>query len=150
MSDTEQKAEALKAEVEQKRKVIADEIAKTVTVAFLNAEFVPSSVESGRYEDQEKLTFAVQNSGKRAVKALKGQAVFIDTFGDVIIRLPMKSEDLIGPGEKKEINLGKDINKFMDDDKKVMGLDSSTKFRFEPEQIVYADGATLKAPALSD
>lgn len=147
LNESEQKAEALKAETQQKRKAVADQIARTVTVAFVDAEFVPSSFESGRYDDYEKLLFAVHNSGTKPIKALKGEAVFIDTFGDEFVRVPMQFEETVQPGEKKSIELGKEINKFMDEDKKVMALDSSKKFRFEPEQIVFADGSTIKAPA---
>jgi hypothetical protein len=147
LTESQQKAEALKIEVEQKRKAVADQIAKTVTVAFVDAEFVPSSFEQGRYDDYEKLSFAVHNGGRKAIKALKGQAVFIDTFGDVFVTVPMQFEERVAAGEKKEIELGMEINKFMDEHKKVMSLDRTKKFRFEPDQIVYEDGSTLKAPA---
>jgi hypothetical protein len=146
LSESERKAAELKAEVEQKRKVVAEQIAKTVTVAFLEAEFFPSSYESGRYSDYEALTFAVHNAGQKSIKALKGEAIFIDTFGDEFVRLPMQFEDVVKPGEKKTMELGKEINKFLDYDKKVMQLDNEKKFRFEPEQIVYEDGSTLRAP----
>jgi len=146
MTESQQKAEALKVEVEQKRKAVSDQIAKTVTVAFLGAHFLPSSFETGRYDDYENFSFAVHNSGQKAIKALKGRAVFIDTFGDVYTTVPMQFEETIQPGEKKEIELGMEINKFMDEHKKIMALDSTKKFRFEPEQIVYIDGSTLKAP----
>jgi hypothetical protein len=89
----------------------------------------------------------VHNGGTKAIKALKGEAVFIDTFGDVFVRVPMQFEESVAPGERKTIELGMEINKFMDDHKKIMQLDQTKRFRFEPEQIVYADGTTLKAPA---
>lgn len=147
LSESQQKAEALKLEVEEKRKAVADEISKTVTVAFIDAKFIPSSFESGRYDDYEALTFAVQNSGPKAIKALKGQAVFVDAFGEVFARVPMQLEESIAPGEKRTVELGKEINKFMDEDKKIMQLDSSKKFRFEPEHIVFEDGSSVKAPS---
>ncbi len=146
MTESQKKAEALKVEVESKRKLIADQISQGVTVAFLSADFIPSSFDAGRYDDYENLSFAVQNNGKKAIKALKGEAVFIDTFGDVYVKVPMQFEETLQPGEKKEIELGMEINKFMEDHKKIMSLDSSKKFRFEPDQIVYTDGSTLKAP----
>ena len=146
MSESERRAEALKAEVQQKRKAVADQIGGTVTVAFVGAEFLPSSWQEGRYEDYETFDFAVQNLGTRAIKALKGEAVFIDTFGDEYVRVPMQFEESVAPGEKKTIQLGMEINKFMDDHKRIMELDASKKFRFEAEQIVFEDGSTFKAP----
>jgi hypothetical protein len=146
LSDSERKAQELKAETEQKRKIVADEISRTVTVAFIDAKFVPSSFESGQFDDNESLTFAVQNSGTKPIKALKGQAIFIDAFGDEYVRVPMQLEQIIAPGERKTIELGMEINKFMDEHKKIMQLDGSKKFRFEPEQIVFGDGSMLKAP----
>ena len=147
LSDSQRKAEELKAEVETKRKAVADQISKAVTVAFIDAAFQPSSFENGRYDDTESLTFAVHNGGAKPIKALKGEAVFIDTFGDVFVRVPMQFEENVAPGERKTVELGMEINKFMDEHKKVMQLDKSKRFRFEPEQIVYADGSTIKAPA---
>lgn len=146
LSESERKAAELKAEVEAKRKAVADEIAKTVTVAFLGAEFLPSSYESGRFEDYELFRFAVHNAGQKPFKALKGEAVFIDTFGEEFVTVPMEFEEKIAPGDKKTVELSMEINKFMDRDKKVMSIDESKKFRFVPIQIVYEDGSTLKAP----
>ena len=146
LSESQQKAEALKTEVQEKRKAVADQIGKTVTVAFISAEFVPSSFESGVYEDSEYLTFAVQNLGAKPIKALKGEAIFIDTFGDEYVRVPMQFEEAVAPKEKKTIELGMEINKFMDEHKKIMQLDSAKKFRFEADQIVFADGSTVKGP----
>jgi hypothetical protein len=147
LSASQQKAERLKAEVQQKRAAVADEIAKTVTVAFIGAEYIPSSIDAGRYEDFEELTFAVQNGGVKPIKGLKGQAVFIDTFGEEYVKVPIQIEEVVEPGEKKTVELGMEINEFMDEHKKIMALDTSKKFRFDPEQIVFADGSTVKAPA---
>lgn len=146
MSESERRAETLKAEVQQKRKIVADQINQTVTVAFIAANFVPSSFESGRYDDSETFDFVVQNVGRKPIKAIKGEAVFVDTFGDEFVRVPMQIEQDIMPGEKKDVELGMEINKFMDEHKKIMQLDSSKKFRFEPDQIVFQDGSTVKAP----
>lgn len=147
MSEEQQRAEALKAETESKRRAIADQISRVITVAFIDAAFVPSDYRSGRFDDFEQLTFAIQNVGSKPIKAVKGEAVFIDTFGDDFVRVPMQMEETLAPGEKKTIELGMEINKFMDEHKKVMQLDSSKKFRFVPEQIVFEDGTTVKAPA---
>jgi hypothetical protein len=146
LTESQQKAEQLKAEVEQKRKAVADQIAKTVTVAFIDAKFSPSSFGSGRYEDYESLTFAVQNSGAKPIKALKGEGVFIDTFGEVFVRVSIQFENKIAIGENQTIELGMEINKFMDEHKLIMQLDKSKKFRFEPDQVVFEDGSTIKGP----
>ncbi|MCD2325316.1 hypothetical protein LQ953_14940 [Sphingomonas sp. IC-56] len=146
MSEDQRMVEELKADVEQKRKAVAEQISKAVTVAFIDAKFLPSSPQAGRFDSNELLTFAVANSGSKPIKALKGEAVFIDTFGDEYIRVPMQSEDAVAPGERKTIELSMEINEFMDEHKKIMQLDKAKRFRFEPEQIVYADGSTLRAP----
>lgn len=150
LSESEQKAEALKAEVQQKRKVAADQIARTVTVAFIGANYHPSSFGSGNYQDVERFTFAVHNLGAKAIKALKGDAVFIDTFGDEFVRVPMQFEEVVQRGEKKTIELEMEINQFMDEHKKIMSLDSTKKFRFEPDQIVFEDSSSIKAPERVD
>ncbi|MGB7374215.1 hypothetical protein [Pontixanthobacter sp.] len=146
LSDEEKRTEELRVEVEAKRKAVATKISKAVTIAFVDAEFVPSDFRSGRYEDFQRLTFAIKNISTKPIKAVKGEAVFIDTFGDEYVRVPMQSEDDISPGESKTVELGMEINKFMDEHKKVMQLDKNKKFRFVPDQIVFGDGTTLKAP----
>lgn len=150
MSESEKRAETLKAETEQKRKVVAQQINQGVTVAFLGANFVPSSYESGQFDDSETFDFAVHNRGAKPIKALKGQAIFIDTFGEEFVKIPMQFEEAVAPSQKKNIQLSMEINKFMDEHKKIMTLDSSKRFRFEPEQIVYEDGSTLRAPEIAE
>lgn len=146
MSEEEQRAEELKAETEAKRKVVAEQISKSITVAFIEARFIPSDFQSGQFDDFEELTFAIQNLGSKPIKAVKGDAVFIDTFGEEFVRVPMQIEESIAPREKKTVSLGMEINKFMDEHKKIMTLDSSKKFRFVPDQVVFEDGTTVKAP----
>jgi hypothetical protein len=146
LSESEKKAQALKLETEQKRKAVAEQISRTVTVAFIDAHLVPSNIDAGRFNSNESLTFAVQNSGAKAIKALKGQAVFIDTFGDEYVRVPMQFEQAVAPGARETVDLSYEINEFLDLDKKIMALDKEKRFRFEPEQIVFADGSTLRAP----
>ncbi len=146
LSESEKKADALRIETEQKRKAIADQINRTVTVAFIDAHTIPQSIEAGRYETNESITFAIQNTGNRAIKALKGDAVFIDTFGDEYVRVGMATEKPIAVGARDTIELYYEINEFMDRDKKIMALDKDKRFRFEPQQIVFADGTTLRAP----
>lgn len=150
LTESQRKAEELKAEVETKRKAVAEQISRTLTVAFLDAHYQPSSFESGRYEDQELINFAMQNTGAKPIKAVKGEAVFTDTFGDEYLRLNLRAEEVLPPGEKKTVGYFWDINKFMDDGKKLMALDAEKKFRFEPTQIVFADGTSIKAPDQPD
>lgn len=149
-SEEEKRASALKAETLQKRKAIADQINHTITVAMIDARFQPSDYTEGRYDDYELLDFAVQNLGSKPIKGLKGYAIWTDTFGDEYAKVPMEFEQNVNPGEKKVIQLSMEINKFMDQHKKIMALDGSKKFRFQPEQIVFADGSGLKAPEETD
>lgn len=150
LTESQRKAEALKAEVEQKRKIVADQISRTLTVAYLDAAFQPSSFQEGRFDDQEKINFAFQNTGAKPIKAVKGEAIFVDTFGDEYLRLNLRAEDGLAPGERKTSAYTWDVNKFMDNGKKLMSLDGAKKFRFEPTQIVFADGSTIKAPDQPD
>lgn len=145
-SEEDRRAEELKAETEAKRQAVASQIAKVITVAFIDATFIPSDFQSGRFDDFEQLTFVVHNTGPKPIKAVKGEAVFIDTFGDDFVRVPMQIEETIAPSEKKTVELGMEINKFMEEHKKVMQLDKTKKFRFVPDQIVFEDGTTVKAP----
>ena len=145
-TEDEKRTAALKAETLQKRKAVADQINRTVTVALLTSKFLPSDAMRERFDDYEFFDFAVQNLGSQPIKGLKGYAVWTDTFGDEYAKVPMEFEETVGPGEKKTIELSKEINKFMDSDKKIMNLDDTKKFRFEPVQIVFADGSGVKAP----
>lgn len=150
LTESQRKAEALKAEVEEKRRVVGEQISRTLTVAFVDAQYHPSSFETGQYQDAEAIDFALQNTGAKPIRAVKGEAVFTDTFGDPYLRLNLKAEDALAPGEKKTVSYVWDVNEFSDDGKKLRALDRDKKFRFEPSQIVFADGTTVRAPDRPD
>lgn len=153
-ADKQTKAEAaaaeLKTDVELKRKAVAEQISRAVTIAFIKASYHPAVPMSGMYDDYAKLDFAVKNTSPKAIKAVKGMAIFTDTFGDVYLAVPMRFEEAVAPGEQKTIKLAKKINKFMDVDQKLIALDGTKTFKFVPEQIVFSGGETVKAPDAPD
>lgn len=146
LSEEQQRAEELKAEVEAERQVVADEIRKTITVAFVDAKLIPENYRAGRYNSYEALTFAIENKGQKAIKAVKGEAVFLDTFGDEYVRVPMQIEEPIPAKERKSVELGMELNEFMDEHKKIMQLDANYDFRFVADHIVFEDGSEIEAP----
>lgn len=115
LSDEQQRSEELKVEVEAERQAVAESIKKTIIVAFVDAEIVPANYDAGRYNSYESLTFAIQNKGIKAIKAVKGEAVFLDTFGDDFVRVPMQIEELIPAKERKSVVLSMELNEFMDE-----------------------------------
>ncbi len=153
-ADNQIKAEAaateLKVDVEQKRHAVAEQISRAVTVAFIKASYNPAVPMSGDYDDYEKVDFAVKNTSLKSIKAVKGMAIFTDTFGDEYLSVPMRFEVAVAPGEQKIVKLAKVINKFLDRDKKLIALDDTKTFKFVPEQIVFSGGETIKAPDAPD
>lgn len=145
-TESEKQATELKAEVAAERAAVSEQISKAITVAFVDTEFVPSNYRARRYDEFQSLTFAVENKTAKKIKAVKGEAVFLDTFGDEYVRVPMQIEEAIDSKERKTIELSMEINKFLDEHKKIMNLDKDYEFRFNADHIVFEDGSEIEAP----
>ncbi|WP_230459672.1 MULTISPECIES: hypothetical protein [Burkholderia cepacia complex] len=139
--------EQLKKQLEEQKAAAAAKIGNSVVLAFLGQRFSPSDFSQGRYDDQFVIEIGVKNAGEKAIKGIKGDLVLKNTFGEVISKTTVNIEEEIPPGASYTWTGSRKLNKFDDDDKKLMGLEDgkfSTELR--PTMVVYADGTTVGTP----
>lgn len=139
--------ERLRKQIEDEKAAAAAELGKTVVLAFLGQKFVPADFMNGQYEDRFQVEIGVKNAGDRPIKGVKGDLIIKNTFGEVVGKTTLTIEESIAPGRQVTWTGSRKLNKFDDDDKKLMGLEDgkfSTELR--PTVVVYADGTTVGAP----
>lgn len=140
--------ERLKKQIEEEKAAAAEKLSKTVVLAFLGHKFVPSDFMNGRYDDRFVVEVGVKNAGDKPIKGVKGDLVIKNTFGEVVAQTTLSIEETIPPGNQVTWTGSRKLNKFNDEDKKLMGLEDgkfSTELR--PTMVVYADGTTVGATA---
>jgi hypothetical protein len=145
-------AEVLKVKVLAERKVIAEKISSSVTVAVIDKTVLPKNYDVDRYQDMLSIKYAVENKSAKAIRQLKGRVVFVDATGDEVGWLPVDFDEVIGAGKSITTTTGSGwkINPFMNGEvEKIAGREfSSMKVTFEPESIAFEGGEVLKAPSL--
>jgi len=145
-------ADALKAKVLAERKVIAERISTSVTVAVTDKTVLPKNYDIGRYSDMLSIRYAIENKSDKTIRQLKGRVIFKDATGDEVGWLPVDFDEPVGPGKTLKTTTGRGwkLNEFrMGEIEKIAGREfSSMKASFEPESIAFEGGEVLKAPGL--
>lgn len=137
-------AQRLKVELEAKRAATAAELSKTVVLTFMGQHYIPRNFDAGRFEGHFSVEIGVKNLGTKAIKGIKLQLVFKDTFGEVISKRSVEIEHAIPPGGEYAWKGGKKINEYIDEDRKLMHLeDGQFSTEMQPTMVVYADGSTV-------
>lgn len=97
-------------------KIIRERIAKEkrstyqqISNAFA-ATFVSKRLTGERRLDQLELVFFFENMSKVAISAVKGSAVFLDPFGDLILKIKITDDETISPGRGREYKGYLDFN----------------------------------------
>lgn len=146
----ELESQRLAEEVKAKQAAAAEAINKSVTVGLVSIRVIPEDIMNGRYSDYSSIKLVIENKSAKDIKGLRGDSVWINTFGEEYHRLTTNVEERIAAGQKLVWAGGKEINEFLDDDKKLMQIDDNYKYRFEPRMIVFADGTTIGSPDASE
>lgn len=138
--------EQLKKQMEEQKAAAAAKLSKTIVLAFLGQHYSPSDFSNGKYDDTFDVDIGVKNDGDKAIKGVRGELTIKNTFGDVITTTRLNIEDTIQPGQTYHWSGARKLNKFDDDDKKLMNLEDG-KFSAEvrPTLVVYADGSKVGA-----
>lgn len=138
----ELEAAALKEKIEQEKKALIDKINNSVTVAFIDKKF-----SKGEYSFQDELTITIgiENKGSVDIAGIKGIAQFIDMFGEKISENNISLDQTILAG--KNLTWTGVVNQFGHgyDNLKTTEF-SKIKFKFLPQQIVFADGSKIIVP----
>jgi hypothetical protein len=140
-------AQRLKAELEAKQAATAAELSKTVVLTFMGQRYIPRNFGAGQTDNRFSVQIGVKNSGAKAIKGIKLQLAFKNTFGEVISKTPVRIEHTIPPGGEYVWKGGRNINEYIDEDRKLMHLeDGQFSAEMQPTMVVYADGSTVGAP----
>lgn len=89
--------------------------------------------------------FRITNKTEKKVKSLKGNITFTNKQGHEIKTFPMAYEEPIKGGEEVIWDTETVFDQFMDDEEALKNMDrKKLDCQWEPVQITYADGTTVK------
>lgn len=140
----EEAAAQLKQQLEAKQAAAEVELRKTIVLTFLDQEYIPSDWHVKQYDDLLRVRIGIKNNGSKTLKGVRGILVIKDTFGDVVTRTRLNIEENISPGDEYIWTGSRKINKFRDEDQKLMNLENG-KFStdIQPTLAVYDDGSSV-------
>lgn len=72
-----------------------------LTATVVSKSFLPRDPDAERYEDYISLTFAYRNKGMKAIRAFRGDVIFVDALGDTIYSAHLKVDVPLGPGQTR-------------------------------------------------
>ena len=140
----EEAAAQLKQQLEAKQAAAEAELRKTIILTFLSQRYIPSNWHIQRYDDFLEIRIGIKNNGPKTLKGVRGKLVIKNTFGDIITKTRLNIEENISPGNEYVWTGGRKLNKFLDEDQKLMNLENG-KFSIDvqPTLAVYDDGSTV-------
>lgn len=141
-----QKAEQdrLKKETEERKAAAAQEVSKSVVLAYISQHIQPKDIYAHRFSDVFFVDVAIQNASAKAIKGIKADLVFKNTFGEKIYSTGLSIEKTIAPGARSTWQGGHELNQFKESDKTLMNLEEgnfTTEIR--PTMVVFADGTSI-------
>lgn len=152
LEENEAASKALKEKAISERKVIADKIASSITLAVTDKKILPINYEIQRFEPLLTFTYAIENKTNREIKQLKGSLSFKDAVGDVIGTLHFDCDESIKASKTLTTTTGTGwkINQFMNGDiEKIASKEfEAMHVEFIPESIAFQDGEVIKSPDL--
>jgi hypothetical protein len=153
LRDLENRVEALEALLQREPSVVApaksnsvpletvDRSRSVVEMALNGKKFVPGQYGDDRIDMDFTLTLAASS---RPTRAVKGQLVFTDLFGDTGFIIGYTVNDALQPGAAFAARgVGFDYNQFMNDHNWMLGTDIQDMMSyFEVRSIIYQDGTS--------
>ncbi|WP_299444101.1 hypothetical protein [uncultured Aquimarina sp.] len=97
------------------------------------------------YEEFITYKFLIENKSNKDIRAIKGNIVFTNLFGDKINTLSFVYDDPIKSGRKNNYNATTDYNQFIEEDRALKNKDlKDLKIIWEPLKVIFSDGTTLE------
>lgn len=115
-----------------------------LSVNLTSKEFAAADFYAGRPSDY--LSFNIQQTNKSAkdIRGFKGVFAIKDIFGDEIIKISFKSDDVLRTGQSKKDKMSLNYNQFMDSHQKLRSTAmENLRVEWQPEMIMFADGTAL-------
>lgn len=138
--------EKAKKEAEEKaaKEKLEKELAGYLTVGVESKESHPKDIYAGIYSPYVTMKVLVVNNSQKNIRGYKGYFTVKNIFNETIMKSGYHNDDGIKAAEKTSINLSKDINQFMDEDKKLYNTElSKLKFEWTTTAIIFDDGSSI-------
>lgn len=117
-----------------------------ISVGVLQKGFHEADPSNFDYQSGFTALLQYHNVGKRTVKAFKGVIEFRDQFGERITGFKVQYEEPLAPGQEREETGQWNFNQFMGEDVKLRDTPlSRLKVTWQPQSVIFSDGATLSA-----
>lgn len=138
------KQEKLAKEIREKEEVEKARLRQMVTMALVEKSFVESDPMSSRYQDYITIKVALENNSDKDIKAIKGNLIFKDVFGDKIDSVGFKYDEGIKSHSKEIWKGGIEYNQFIDSHQKLRSIElKNLSLEWEPQTILFEDGTKL-------
>jgi hypothetical protein len=119
-----------------KKKLVSTK--QVVTGKLLSKRFVKLD-----YSKALALKLELKNSSIKDIRALKAELVITDLFGDLVMRISFKFEEVIKAGSVITYNTGIELNQFRDAHMRLKNIEMlNIKSYIEPLMILYVDGTS--------
>lgn len=134
-------------EREAARQAAQQAIQQAAKIKFGGHELRPKNYQANRYSDQQVIYLEVGNLSEKVIHGIKAKLRYIDLFGETIFTVPFEVTDTISPQHGIHWAGTRDLNQFIEADKRLMNLDQN-KYSTEItiQMIVFADGTRLESP----
>lgn len=138
--------EKAKKEAEEKalKEKLEKELAGYLTIGVESKESHPKNIYSGIYSPYVTMKVLIVNNSQKNIQGFKGYFTIKNIFNETIMKTGYRNDDGINSTAKTSIELSKDINEFMDEDKKLYNTDlSKLKIDWTTTAIIFADGSSI-------
>jgi hypothetical protein len=143
----EERAAALKLEMEKKREALTQQVNSLLTVSVLKVGLVPA--DQYNIGQNIEVVVALKNLSNERIDGVEGALQFYDMFGNKVAELRIKDEDGVDPGKVAEWDGSKRYNEFLDNDKALANLvPGKYKAVFSPIAVVVETGPNSKPKVL--
>lgn len=142
-------AEAARRQAEQQRAAVVTQLRATVSAVVLRLQLHHADIEAHEFEDTVRVSVRFTNTSARALRGARGTLRFFDTFGTEVDHRTFSLEQDVAPGASYTGEWTVNYNQFVARDRALanFALDRG-RVDWEPEQVVFADGAQVQAPTL--
>ncbi len=138
----EAKAERLAAEAKAREEALAPELRKMINLSVYSVKL--KSMDEYNIRKMISIKCAYENTGAQAIRAFQGTIVFLDLFGDVIMKSGIKVTDPIAAGAKGEWEGGINYDELRDEHAKLANTDlKDMKIEWIPRTVIFEDGTKL-------
>ncbi len=115
-----------------------------LSVNLVGKNFTERDFYAGRSSDN--LSFSIQQTNKSAkdIRGYKGVFAIKDIFGDEIIKVSYKSDEVLRAGQSKKEEMSLNYNQFTNSHQKLRAAAmENLRVEWQPEMIMFADGTAL-------